>query len=563
MQDPTALTPEEFKKKYGYIPTQENFSNISLTPEQFVSRYGYVPFGVGSDSMQAQPKPDDSPSATLRRMAAGPINLLANVPTGLQATFDLMTPAANKLVGLFDPELEKELQARDEAGRETARRIRESAKRFTEETLGARPGTPVNLENIAKEKTLGGKAYMLARGTAETVPTTLSLLGLRLLNAPLALATMYLSETGDTEAALQDLEKEGVDISSEYRKIAPVTAGAFKTALEKFGLDNIEMITKIPGVKGKILQTFASMLSEGGTEGLQRVTDVIAQAGGKASKQDAAKAFQTFKEELKNAQPQIEESTILGALSGGAIGGGVTVGSEIASKRSRSRAQQEILESIAQRYGVDRFESLPQNTKEAIITELQQAQKNATEQKAETDQREQVAQQAFGKKFDDLTDEQKQKIVDKAAEQKTAEEDARIDETLQGASAQAEPLEAISQQVYGKPYAELPLAQRQALNKRYQTLSEKAQAKKIDDAIAEKVGLKKPKAEKPARKEAQPPAVEPPPTEQAAAAPVAPKESVKNPAKEKPEVATPKAESSPSQPTATPSPVSARAGEEP
>lgn len=588
MAEPTSLSPKEFKKKYGYIPTQDDSSNVSLTPQQFAKLYGYVPFGVGSDLIQAPPSYYDSPLDAAKRMAAGPINLLANVPTGLQATLDLMNPAANKLAGLFDPELEKELQARDEAGRETARRIRESAKRFTEETLGTRPGTPVNLENLAKEKTLGGKAYMLARGTAEAVPTTLSLLGLRLLNAPLALATMYLSETGDTEAALQDLEKEGVDISPEYRRLAPVTAGAFKTALEKFGLDNIEKIAKMPGAKGKILQIFSSFLSEGGTEGLQRVTDVIAQAGGKASKQDAAKAFQTFKEELQNAQPQIEEATIVGALSGGTIGGGVAVGSEIVSRRSRSRAQQEILESIAQRYGVDRFENLPQNTKEAIIAELQQAQKNAAEQKAETDQREQVAQQAFGKKFDDLTDEQKQKIVDKAAEAKTAEEDARIDETLQGVTEQAEPLEEISQKVYGKPYAELPPAQKLALRKRYQTLVDKAQAKKVDDAIAEKVGLKKPKAEKTEKVKAQPPVAEAAAIATTAAErtapaaePVAQKESIKvmitkadekglrdkGYSQEEIDNLTPQQAqeilSSPSQPTVAPSPVSARAGEEP
>ena len=579
MQDPTALTPEEFKKKYGYVPTQENFSNLELTPEQFVSRYGYVPFGVGADSMQSQPKPDDSPSATLRRMAAGPINLLANVPTGLQATFDLMGRPVNRLVGQFDPEFAAELERKDEAGRETAKRIRETAKRFTEETLGAKPGTPVTFENLSKQDALG-KAYMLARGTAETIPSTLTLLGLRFLNAPVALATTFLSETGQTEANFQELEKEGVEIDPAYRGVAVVGAGALKAALEKFGLDNLAKISKVPGAKGKILKVFASSISEGGTEGVQELTDIVSETGAKISKQDAQKAIATFREELKKAIPRLEESTILGTLSGGTIGGGVDVAVDIASKRARSKTQQEILESIAAKYGAKSFESLPQNTKEAIITELQQAQKKSTEQREDNATREQVAQQAFGKKFDDLTDEQKQKIVDKAAEAKTAEEDARIDETLQGVEAQTEPLEEISQKVYGQPYAELPLAQRQALKKRYQTLAEKAQAKKVDDAIAEKVGLKKPKVEKPARKEAQPPAVETPPTEKAAAVPVAPKPSVKvmitkadekslrdkGYSQEEIDKFTPQQAqeilSSPSQSTVAPSPVSARAGEE-
>lgn len=289
---------------------------------------------------------DDSALATIKRVGGGLVEYGAELPTGLHTTISavnrLIGRPLERIAGAFDPKLEQELRAGEAQGFETARKIREGAKEFSEKTLGAKPGTPITVANLKKES-FGGKIGMLARGTAESVPVTLVNLGMTLLNPAVGTASIYLAETGGTRADLEELEKSGVKINPAYKDIAAVGGGALKTALEKTGLESL--VSKVPGVRSKVFNVLSSLLTEFRTEGVQELSDVLVEAGAKVSGDDSLKVFETFKTEIENNLPRLEEASIRGGLAGGAIRGGVEV-LRIPGERKAVRQKQAVEEEL-------------------------------------------------------------------------------------------------------------------------------------------------------------------------------------------------------------------------
>lgn len=542
MASPLTLSPDEFKKRYGDITAPESDVLLSLTPEEFNQRYN----GKSAPQFEQTPaKPISlaekafksfgaASAGVIGEPAAAAIDILGGVDTAAairKRLSEVQTGAQREV-----PELGKEFKFED---------LSDPAFYATKgvsvlPALIALVGTGAGAGGVGARGALGLASRLGATGKGLKAAKAIGEIGTS------ALVSRTLEGALEASGTYNQLLNEGVD----REKAADAAAKVFRNNYALTGMDAAQYAAatlKLPPALSKgLVKWTANAVKLGvasGSEGLEELYQgYVAKSAQEYAKGMSsidgldAKEFWSY---ATRAPLWQQEEFVIGAL----FGLGFQVGEGALSKYGKTEGELR--------------QAIKRNPQEVIQTLKGQA----DDQRADNATREQVAQQAFGKKFDDLTDEQKQKIVDKAAEQKTAEEDARIDEILQGEQAQTEQLEAISQQLYGKPYTELPSTQRTALNKRYKTLSEKAQAKKIDDAIAERVGLKKPKAEKPASKEAQPPVVEKQP-EQAAAALVAPTEPVTKPAQEKPEVVTPKAEGSHSQSAATPSPVSARAGEE-
>lgn len=313
-----------------------NFGNIPRTDQPRKLNFGSIPF------MEPESPYDDSALGAAKRIGGSLVEYGAALPTGLQTTISavnrLIGRPIQRLAGAFDPELEKGLRASEAQGFETARKIRESAKQFSEKTLGAKPGTPITIENLKKES-LGGKIGMLARGTVESVPVTLVNLGMTLLNPAVGAASVYLAEAGGTRANLDELEKSGVKIDPAYKDIASVGGGALKTALEQTGLESL--VSKAPGARSKVFNILSSLLTEFKTEGVQELADVLTEAGAKVSGDDSLKVFETFKSEIENNLPRLEEASIRGGLAGGAIRGGVEALRILGERTQAKKAEQE------------------------------------------------------------------------------------------------------------------------------------------------------------------------------------------------------------------------------
>ena len=313
-----------------------NFGNIPRTDQPRKLNFGSIPF------MEPESPYDDSALGAAKRIGGSLVEYGAALPTGLQTTISavnqLIGRPIQRLAGAFDPELEKGLRASEAQGFETARKIRESAKQFSEKTLGAKPGTPITIENLKKES-LAGKIGMLARGTVESVPATLVNLGMTLLNPAVGTASIYLAETGGTRANLDELEKSGVKIDPAYKDIASVGGGALKTALEQTGLESL--VSKAPGARSKVFNILSSLLTEFKTEGVQELADVLTEAGAKVSGGDSLKVFETFKSEIENNLPRLEEASIRGGLAGGAIRGGVEALRIPGERTQAKKAEQE------------------------------------------------------------------------------------------------------------------------------------------------------------------------------------------------------------------------------
>lgn len=545
MASPLTLTPDEFKKRYGDITAPDSDVLLSLTPEEFNRRYN------GKSAQQFE-----QPPAKPIRLAEKAFKSFGAASAGV-----IGEPAAAAIDILGGVDTAAEIRKRlSEVQAGVQREVPELGKEFKFEDLQdpsfyATKGVSVLPALIALVGTGAGAGGVGARGAAGLASRLgAGAKGLKAAKAigeigTSALISRTLEGALEASGTYNQLLNEGVDRD----KAADAAAKVFRNNYALTGMDAAQHAAatlKLPPALSKGLVKWAANAVKlgvaSGSEGLEE----LYQGYVAKSAQEYAKGMSSidgldakeFWDYATRAPLWEQEEFVIGSL----FGLGFQVGEGALAKYGKTEGELR--------------QAVKRNPQEVIQTLKGQA----DEQRADNATREQVAQQAFGKKFDDLTDEQKQKIVDKSAEQKTAEEDARIDETLQGVTEQAEPLEEISQKVYGKPYAELPLAQRQALKKRYQTLAEKAQAKKVDEAIAEKVGLKKPKAEKPAKKvrseEAQPPVAEAAATASTAAERTAP---AAEPVALKPEVVTPQAEISPSQKAVAPSPVSARAGEEP
>lgn len=540
MASPLTLSPDEFKKLYGDITAPDSDVLLSLTPEEFNQRYN----GKSAQQIE-QPKPISlaekafksfgaASAGVIGEPAAAAIDILGGVDTAAAIRKRLGEVQAG--VQREVPELGKEFKFED----------------LQDPSFYATKGVSVLPALIALVGTGAGAGGVGARGAVGLASRLgAGAKGLKAAKAigeigTSALVSRTLEGALEASGTYNQLLNEGAD----RENAADAAAKVFRNNYALTGMDAAQYAAatlKLPPALSKGLVKWAANAIKlgvaSGSEGLEE----LYQGYVAKSAQEYAKGMSSidgldakeFWNYATRAPLWQQEEFVIGSL----FGLGFQVGEGALAKYGKT--EEELRQAIKR------------NPQEVIQTLKGQA----DEQRADNATREQVAQQAFGKKFDDLTDEQKQKIVDKAAEAKTAEEDALIDDTLQGVTEQAEPLEEISQKVYKQPYAELPLPQRQALKKRYQTLVEKAQAKKIDDAIAEKVGLKKPKTEKPEKEKAQPPVAARATTASTAADRIAP--ATEPVALKEPEVVTPKAESSPSQPTVAPSPVSARAGEEP
>lgn len=122
------------------------------------------------------------------------------------------------------------------------------------------------------------------------------LMGATILNPIIGTALMVGVEGGSVKKALDDLEVGGQQVDPFYKDIAPVVVGAFNAALERFGFHNILSVSKIPGIKMRLLQLLAGSLIEGGTEGLQEVNSILAELGSGRRLTDAD--FDRVKESL-------------------------------------------------------------------------------------------------------------------------------------------------------------------------------------------------------------------------------------------------------------------------
>jgi len=111
-------------------------------------------------------------------------------------------------------------------------------------------------------------------------PLMAAFLGTTLANPTAGTALMFGVEGGSTMRTIQEYEEgTGKPVDPYTKMFAPLVVGSFNAALEKTGVDIILGKLKVPGVNSKLLQVLMGALGEGGTETLQEVNQIIAEAG--------------------------------------------------------------------------------------------------------------------------------------------------------------------------------------------------------------------------------------------------------------------------------------------
>lgn len=144
---------------------------------------------------------------------------------------------------------------------------------------------------------------------SQNAPTVAAAIGATLVNPGAGAALLFGMETGSAVRGLEQVEQEGgIEIDPIFKETVPILVGSVNAALERVGLGKIINVSKMPGFKQKLLGIMTSTLTEGGTEGLQEVNQLLAEvgAGKEIDETDYTRLVESF-----------YAGTVMGMLGGG------------------------------------------------------------------------------------------------------------------------------------------------------------------------------------------------------------------------------------------------------
>lgn len=435
---PLTLMPEEFKKRYGNMeqygqpgaiksvedllrPSQPKVSEIQpITP---------TPTEQKTETPQINPLIDDSLLGSLKRSAAGIVEMLGQVPAGFESLNRLQQRAQQKyLEAIGAPKEFQQIGTKEmEERRQIALKPARAAKVFSKKYIGATPGSPKDIDAFLRSPLQVGLQLGI-----ETIPMTALLAGVTALNPIAGEALLYGVEAGETESTFDELERQGVKIDPLYRDLAVVSKGALNAALEKVGIDKI--LEKAPsGVKSRILKILSTTSIEGITEGLQEVNGVLAESGVKLNHDQAVtlkSAFDNALTELGKNKSRIQEAALGGAIAGGATDVMVEGVRTMADNYQQKREQRPQRQAQPQPTSVPTPQPAVPGTIPPAVAPTQPL-ATATSTVDELDRiGDEIAQEVFGKPFAQLNPKEQDLIVQNYEKQKTEADAKKVKEAV-------------------------------------------------------------------------------------------------------------------------------------
>ena len=289
LKEPTpiggVLSAADFKQQYGAAEEPPIEVGSTLSQEEFESRYGE----------------QDQVGSPLRRGLGNMYSQLASGFYAADALWDDMLALGRKA-----PQYTSSEQIYDFL-----------SKKAEQHYAAAKPPTG---KYARAPESLGewfdwGRVRQLI---GEQGPTTAAILGAYLANPVVGAAMMFGVEAGGAYKTMEDWEKtSGESLPLPVKALVTVGVGSFNLALERTGMDKILAVTGGKGMTGKLFRGLIAALTEGGTEGLQRVTNLVAEAGYTGEKPE------NIAQQLMN---ETIGGTILGLTSSGVVGTGGTIG---------------------------------------------------------------------------------------------------------------------------------------------------------------------------------------------------------------------------------------------
>lgn len=436
-----------------------------------------------------------------------------------------------------------------------------------------------------------GTANKLAKIFVENAPTTAMLGIGTMVNPVFGTAMLFGVEAGDAEQAFDELEAKGIKIDPSYRKAAATSVGALNAMLERVGFDQMFKAAKVPGLKAKLLQLLIAQTTESGTESLQQVNQILSRTGAQLTEKDVAtmrNVFDKMLTALHENKKELEQSAIAGAVVGTGVST-ITSGvnkkpfNELAQQRygvpydkltkdqkknindqiEKSRKQYDDIDEFSNLFYNKPFSSFKPNEQDYIVNAFDRWRQRYGEKPAEPpkpkeeakpaepqappepeipkdlqDQLEKVSQELYQKKFSELGEEQQFAIAEELTKARAAANEKKFKEAVKRAvtpeEQKAKPaketeqqFDAVSQEVYGKPFADITEEQQARITEEFDKAQKAEQDRKLKEVVRKTVAPKQPEVEKPKEETKAEPAVEKPVEQPAAEAEVKPEEPAK------------------------------------
>lgn len=263
----------------------------------------------------------------LVRATPATLALLANDPSGVKGNdiMNALQPTMSGYADRMDAWIEKTIPAEEPTGRL------------------ARPAE--SLEDLYKDP---ARTYMLV---AENGPQMLAFIAASMVNPALGVVTMYGAEAGDAVKAMDVYEKTtGETLDPQLRMGTTVLVGGINAALEHVGISAV--LNKIPGLRGKMAKFIFAALTEGSTEGLQEIVQILAENG--YNKEAAS---------LSEDYMRVAESAYIGMILGAAGGSGTA----IYDSKEQARREKLIMKMIDDYYAEAEKEHDPADEQPATV----------------------------------------------------------------------------------------------------------------------------------------------------------------------------------------------------
>lgn len=309
------LTPEEFKKRY---PKTKTPVPTTLTPDEFKSRYGEqgslfsqptngkavtgkegriksiedLAAGLNAPEVVEQTKHGGIPPSPFyqeiidRTGATKPLSEQDSVGEpfirGAGQAVGALGESAQMLGPLLNlqpkflrpPEHEKIVSEIDTE----MKQFSDGVKTWAGENIKGRPATGKYAKPAGNYLDYLDPARMY-QTVGENAPLMAAFAGATLAHPVAGAALMFGVEGGSAQDAIMEWEKKtGKKVPPVYRENIPIIIGAVNAALEKTGLDNIFKVGKAAGLKRRLVKAALATIIEGGTEGAQEVTNILAEA---------------------------------------------------------------------------------------------------------------------------------------------------------------------------------------------------------------------------------------------------------------------------------------------
>lgn len=328
---PQILTPEQFRRKYGYLAPTQPQTPITLTPEQFTARYGNVlgkssnvgvlngngltgkrgriksaeDLAAGFTRPQAEapartnippspfiqeiidrtgvtkalPEPDSIGEPFFRgyEQALGALGEATQVIVPTLRSLHL--PDIPQAIGLQQATGNKSYEESLNAADVDTKNFSDTIKKWAHKNIQAWPATG-KYERPAENFLDYLDPVRMYQTVGENAPLMAAFAGATIAHPAAGEALMFAVEGGSANDAMLEYEKKtGKKIPPIYRENIPVIIGAVNAALEKTGLENIFKVGKAAGLKRKLVKAALATIIEGGTEGAQEITNILAETG--------------------------------------------------------------------------------------------------------------------------------------------------------------------------------------------------------------------------------------------------------------------------------------------